>query len=292
MIYLPDYPETTWWLTQSERQLAVARGREGELTPLTLQPTTQQVMQTPKISFSLFSLLETLKEPRLWFLTIIFSLVWTVFDAASFLSPQVAITSFDILPSELRANSSAIHKLILDRENASFYTVLMSAVPFFVGGILSIPVSSHSDLTAERLLHATVPLIFSLGGFIFLMIVPPSFAGGGSARYFTGILPAVSGLLISLPSLIAYAIDSLAGDTSRCASTFLLTAFGLSWGQMIILSNDLFPISEEPAYIKGLLALSGLLVVSIIGLFIIYYHSSSENSKWGKSPGYLFLISS
>jgi hypothetical protein len=161
----------------------------------------------------------------------------------------------------------------------------MSAIPFFLGGILSIPLSTHSDSTSERVLHAAVPLIFSFVGFLFLVIVPPSFAGGGSARYFTGILPAVSGILVSLPPLIAYALESIAGDTSRCISAFVFTAFGLSFGQMVLLSDDLFSIPDEPSYVKGLLCLSGLVATSIIGLLIMRYFSRPENQMWGKPPG-------
>lgn len=288
LFLFPDYPETTWWLTPSERILAVARGREGEVTPLSPTPetTSHNSMKPPKISFRAYSMVESLKDPRLWFLSIIFYVIWTIFDAASFLSPHVTITSFDVLPSEFRSNSSAIHKLILDKEQASLHTIFMSAIPFFLGGILSIPLSTHSDSTSERVLHAAVPLIFSFVGFLFLVIVPPSFAGGGSSRYFTGILPAVSGVLIALPPLIAYSIDSIAGDTSRCISAFILSVFGLSFGQMILLSNDLFSIPDEPAYTKGLLCLSGLLAASIIGLLILRHFSRPENQIWGKPPGY------
>lgn len=285
LIFFPDYPETSWWLTPSERILAVARGRDGEVTALNLSIGTSNAMKPPMITFSGYSALESLKDIRLWSLSVIFYLVWTVFDAASFLSPLVAITSFDIRASEIRNNASAIHKLILDKEEASMSTILMSAIPFFVGAIVSIPVSTHSDSASERVLHAAVPLIFSFGGFLFLIIVPPSFAGGGSGRYFTGILPAVSGILVSLPPLIAYAIDSIAGDTSRSISAFLFTSFGLSFGQMIILSNDLFSISDEPVYTKGLLCLSGLIGASILGLFIMRHFTRLENQIWGKPPG-------
>jgi hypothetical protein len=287
LIFFPDYPETTWWLTPSERLLAVARGREGEVTPLSPAPetTSKNAMKPPNVSFRPYSIIESVKNPRLWSLSIIFYLVWTIFDASSFLSPHVTITSFDVLPSELRSNSSAIHKLILEKEKASLHSIFMSAIPFFLGGILSIPLATHSDSTSERVLHAAIPLFFSLGGLLFLVIVPPNFAGGGSARYFTGILPAVSGVLVSLPPLIAYAIESIAGDTSRSISAFIFSAFGLSFGQMILLSNDLFSIPDEPAYTKGLLCLSGLMAASITGLFAMRYVSRPENQIWGKPPG-------
>lgn len=270
----------------------MARGREGEVSPLSPAPdtTSNNAMKPPKISFRPHSIVESLKDPRLWSLSIIFYLVWTTFDAASFLSPHITITSFDIAPSELRSDSWAIHNLILYKEQASLHSIFMSAIPFFLGGILSIPLATHSDSTSERVLHAAVPLIFSLGGFLFLLIIPPSFAGGGSARYFTGILPAVSGVMISLPPLIAYAIESIAGDTSRCISAFILTVFGLSFGQMVLLSDDLFSIPDEPAYRKGLLCLFSLVAASITGLFTMRYLSRPENQIWGKPPGLVYSL--
>ena len=294
LLYLPNYPETAAFLTQADRTLAIARGRDGEAPRNVVDRKSTQTHPTlnaPSVIVDTYILKEALCDPRLWIFSISFFLVWSSLDTASFLAPQTSITSFEIKPEYQRHfNHTGMDDLVSDLKDASVHSVILSSVPYILGSVIAVPVSMHSDTVGERALHACIPLLVSACGFLFLTLVPPTYAGGGPARYFTGLLPAVGGILSGLPSLIAYAMDGTFGETHRSIFASVVPCLGLAFGSLPLLSG-MFPISQEPGYWMGNLILSCFLIAACaLILGIRWLNSAQESDVWGKPPGLRRLL--
>ncbi|GAB7340857.1 hypothetical protein MBLNU457_7218t1 [Dothideomycetes sp. NU457] len=132
LFILPDYPETTKWLTDSERDMAILRiaeeanqeDRHDAVTP----------MQGLVMAF---------KDPVLY-------IIWMMQLG---LNTAAAFTNF--FPTIVKT-------LGYDTKT----TLLLSAPPYVFAAILGICNSYHSDKTKERWLHVVWPQVFCCVGFI------------------------------------------------------------------------------------------------------------------------------
>eukprot|EP00842_Homolaphlyctis_polyrhiza_P000451 jgi/Hompol1/1406/HPOL_001474-RA len=190
-MYLPSYPETCHFLSPADRVLAASRGRDGAEDDSNLLTTgITKTTRTPIYRFHQEQMFDVIKDTRAWLLAVSYFLISLAMDCLVVLSPEVAATSFDINKQVLRNATSGDLEMIIDDEDGSLPINLLSTAPYLIGGVIAMAVAAHSDSLGERAMHAAVPLAISSGGFGFMAILPPKYAGAGPARYFMGLLPA------------------------------------------------------------------------------------------------------
>ncbi|KFY51047.1 hypothetical protein V496_08989 [Pseudogymnoascus sp. VKM F-4515 (FW-2607)] len=128
---LPDFPSTTKWLTQDERDLAAFRLREGS--------GAQDEERGPLVK----GVWMAVTDYKVWILALI---IITKTSAA-------AVTSF-------------IPTLVATFEYNKVDSLLLTAPPYVFAAICAMSISISSDRRAERCGHLVVPLTFGMVGYI------------------------------------------------------------------------------------------------------------------------------
>jgi hypothetical protein len=131
MYILPDYPNTTKWLTENERKLAILRVAE---------EASEKDSQGSR----------TVEGLKLAFMDPILYIIWMMQLG---LNTAAAFTNF--FPT-----------IVKTLGYGTTVTLLLSAPPYIFAAILSVSNSLHSDHKNERWLHVIWPQIFSSVGFI------------------------------------------------------------------------------------------------------------------------------
>lgn len=131
---LPNFPRTTSWLSEEERQLAIWRLQEDI-------GTDDWVSSESQGFWSGFS--QALKDVKVWLLMVI--LLGMVSSAS--------VTNF--FPSVVQTLGYP-----------STETLLLTAPPYVLAVITAFANAWHADRTGERLFHITLPLVLGMAAFI------------------------------------------------------------------------------------------------------------------------------
>jgi Major Facilitator Superfamily len=216
--YLPSYPETCSFLNQADRVLAVARGKDGieQATSVGLHKTTK----IPLYTFEIVQLTDALKDVQTWLLALTYLLITVASDSLIVLAPSVSTTSFDITSKDLsKMPGDQIEAVIDSFENSTIPITFLATLPYVFAVVASILLARYCQEREKRPWPAAVSLFVSAGGFAVMAFVSPAYPGGGAARYFLGLLPAVIGLFCATPLVLSYGMDRAIEDTYR-ASVF------------------------------------------------------------------------
>ncbi|PPQ73434.1 hypothetical protein CVT25_001292 [Psilocybe cyanescens] len=128
---LPDFPETTRWLTDDERALALRRLQE--------DMGSDEEMESGGLS----GLWMAITDWKVWWMALLLT-SWTVTLSFN--------TYFPTLSATMGFNRTV--------------TLLMCAPPFLFTAIVAFILSRHSDMTNERCFHCIGPLAISILGFV------------------------------------------------------------------------------------------------------------------------------
>lgn len=128
---LPDFPETTRWLTDDERALALRRLQEDMGSDEEIE------------SGGLAGLWMAITDWKVWWMALLLT-SWTVTLSFN--------TYFPTLSATMGFNRTV--------------TLLMCAPPFLFTAIVAFILSRHSDMTNERCFHCIGPLAISILGFV------------------------------------------------------------------------------------------------------------------------------
>ncbi|KAI0268351.1 major facilitator superfamily domain-containing protein [Gloeopeniophorella convolvens] len=135
---LPDFPETTRWLTDKERALAMHR-MAADFAGISDQEDTKTAGHLDGLRLAAAD--------------------WTVWWLAVALASNVLSLSFNAYFPTLTQT------LGFD----STMTLVLSAPPFLWAAIEAFAVSRHSDVVQERFWHITIPLLVGILGFVIAM---------------------------------------------------------------------------------------------------------------------------
>ncbi|CAO2652486.1 Nn.00g007690.m01.CDS01 [Neocucurbitaria sp. VM-36] len=131
---LPNFPRTTSWLTEEERQLAVYR----------LQEDIGEDDWTSAESQSFFNGLKlALMDIKTWVFTIMLLSVVSSASVTNFFPTVVKTLGYD-----------------------NIHTLLLTAPPYVLAVITTYANAWHADRTGERLLHVALPLCVGVAAFI------------------------------------------------------------------------------------------------------------------------------
>lgn len=201
---LPDFPRTTRWLTEEERQLAVWRLQED----IGVDDWTSAEEQHPLNGFKM-----ALADGKTWLLMLILTCVVS----------SASVTNF--FPSVVKTLGYGTIK-----------TLLLTAPPYLLAVITVGANAWHADRTGERYLHIVLPLCVSVAAFILaactkgtvpryiaMMLMPASFY-----MSFVIILTWISNCLPRPPVKRAAAL-ALINAVSNCTSIYASYMYATSW---------------------------------------------------------------
>lgn len=240
--YLPNYPETCYFLNQADRVLAVARGKDGVDLETSLISGLRKVTKTPVYKFEMVQLLDALKDIQTWILSLAYLFITITLDCLLILAPEVTATSF------LLDGKEKVVGLIADYEDATIPITFLASVPYLFAVVVSILLAKQCEERNKRPWPATVCLLISSGGFLFMTLVSPIYVGGGPSRFFLGLLPAVIGIMCATPLVLAYAMDRAADDTYRAAVAAIIIAPGHAFGLLVAGNPLMFQEANAPTY--------------------------------------------
>ncbi|KAJ3148673.1 hypothetical protein HDU89_004523 [Geranomyces variabilis] len=304
-VFLPNWPETTAFLTPADRVLAVARGHDGsegggaaghESDDEPPARVHLAKLKPPRVTFASGQLLEAVCDARNWLFTASFCFVSVTMDVLVTLGPQVAATSFGITSAFLAANRDDPDKIadaIEDVETGTRHARIIAAGPYFLGGLAAFITAWNSDRTGDRALHATIPLLVSSLGLAMLAFIPASAAGAGPWRYFLGLLPATSGIVAAYPCLLSYALDKAQGDTARVAVAALTFSFGQAFSPAVASPGSFLLLDASSPSVHSVgagVCAFGTAFSAFCVLLIRWLYRREETQMWGKGPGLRRLL--
>ena len=284
--YLPSFPETCKFLNSADRVLAVARGREGydkEESSLITKPTHVDT-RVPLYRFNFLQFFDIIQDSRIWLLSVAYLTIATALDFLMVATPEVSALSFGM--NKICTSNCTAENVDLSH-GISFGLQILSMSPYGIALVASYFLALKSDETGERANYAGAPLLGAVFGFFILAVVPAN----QSIAYFFGIVPAIVGLISSVPSVFSYAMDHASGDTQRATVAGIVIALGQSLGLLLAalqqLQHEGTTISSSGVYWINFF----LLLVGLGCIFAVYQlNVSEEQSIWGKAPGLRRLL--
>lgn len=132
MFILPDFPGTTWWLTESERKLAQYRLKRD----VGVEDFDDDMPMRQRF-------LKTWGDYKVWLMALIYATMTTAGGYSSFVPTVIAQFG-----------------------RSRVTTLLLTAPPYCVPAITELIVSWSSDRYRERCFHYTIPMVLGIIGFI------------------------------------------------------------------------------------------------------------------------------
>ncbi|KAI8915860.1 major facilitator superfamily domain-containing protein [Gorgonomyces haynaldii] len=285
--YLPNYPETAMFLNQADRVLAVARGKDGQEQDASLVSTgLKKVTKTPLFKFDYYQLVDAAKDVRNWAVSLTTICIMIVLDILILLAPEASATSFNMSHFTLNNATGVSLEIALDSyEDSTIPITFLASVPYIFGLVVSLIVCKYADDRLERSFPAAIALCVSAGGFLFMTIVSPKFEGGGPARFFTGLLPAVVGVMTALPLALTCALDKALDDTFRATTAAIILGPGHAIGILVAGTPSLFPTDGAPGYALACGICTLLMSIGALIMFAMRWYDQKEQDGWGRAPG-------
>ncbi|KAJ5286598.1 hypothetical protein N7478_002284 [Penicillium angulare] len=236
---LPNFPRTTPWLSEEEKQLAVWRLEEDIGEDDWVDSEQQSLLQGAKLAFV---------DPKTWILTL---LILGIVSSAS-------VTNF--FPTVVKT---------LNYGNIE--TLLLTAPPYCLAVICAFANAWHADRTGERYFHITLPLYISVAAFIIaasttgtgprylsMMLMVPSF--------YSGYVVALGWISNTLPRPAA----------KRAAAIALINAISNSSS---IYASYMYPDSDAPRFVPAMAVNCGTAFMAIVAATILRFILVRLNKK-------------
>ena len=207
---LPNFPRTTSWLSEEERQLAVWRLQEDIGTDDWVSSEEQTFWYGAK---------QALIDIKMWVLML---MLFGIVAAGS-------VTNF--FPSVVKT---------LGYNNID--TLLLTAPPYVLAVITTAINAWHADKTGERYLHVVCPLCFGIVAFILAS------ATTSTAPRYVAMMLMVPGVYTSFVIVLAWISNSIPRPPAkRAASLAFINAVSTASS---IYASYLYPTSDGPRYGK------------------------------------------
>ncbi|KAH8923810.1 MFS general substrate transporter [Atractiella rhizophila] len=231
---LPDWPETTKWLTPEERVLAVHR--------LKVQYKADEHLSHKE------SLKLAVSDWRTWAFVVCYMCIAGA-GTISYFIPTIA--------SELGYKGRQAQYMSASLPHAS------KAPPYAVAFVLSLSNNFHADWTRERIFHIAVPLIISGISYIVIAVVTHD-----KVRY-AFLCFGASGVWSALPVMLAYASECLARPASkRAVAVAIINSLG---NLSSVYGSYLWPATDKPKYEKGFGVTCAFCFLAAFMVFVIRF---------------------
>ncbi len=237
--YLTDSPEKARWLTAEEKQA------------LRVELNAEEITESNKQDHSSFS------DPTVWYLSVLYFFYMTGTLGLLYFLPQII--------QKLSVTSTATQ------------VGLISAIPYFVGGLLMNLWARRSDKKGERYLHAAAPLLIVIASYIVIiygltsipsMLVALTVAVVGLFAFYGPFWSIPAQLLSRKSSAAGIAIINSCGGLGGFAGPYLMGYLAKTTG-----NNNL-----------GFSILSVFLGVSVIMLIYLKIRKSNVSLNQGQLP--------
>ncbi|KAJ2999613.1 hypothetical protein HDV02_002382 [Globomyces sp. JEL0801] len=275
-IYLPNSPDTCWFLNTADKVLAVARGQDGydAEIPIASTNTNGNSKKTEVFTFRYIHFLDGIKDFRIWLISFTYLVVSTGLDYIALVMPDISAN----IALQCNGNCSPAETNLYHVPLVVFF---VAALPYAIGMVISYLISTHSDKTGERALHIACALVISTFGLFMLGLIDNVSFHTNIVRYIIGVLPAVIGLMSAIPSLLAYGMDRAVGDTHKVTLASVIVCLGQSFG--LTLATASF---SAQSFFGSCLSLSMFLIFGIGAVLAIrHLNHAEEQDMWGKGPG-------
>ncbi|KAH7133722.1 major facilitator superfamily domain-containing protein [Dactylonectria macrodidyma] len=242
--WLPASPHTAWFLTAEEKDAAKVR---------LLRDGSQRL----EVDFNIKECFSTWNNWKFF--------PWCVI---SFTYPVAFATCANFLPLVLRRLGYS-----------TVVTNLLTVPPNFVGFLVLLCVTFHSDRTRERTFHIIGALALSMSGLIILAAINAE-ANKGVA-YFATFLVAAGAYI---PSCLVHSWhnNNNVNENSRAATTGLLVGLGNLGG---ILSSATFRTTYAPRYAPTLIATAACNLTCIVFTFWLGTWMRGDNKRRDEAQG-------
>lgn len=221
---LPNFPATTKWLSDTERQLAMWRLKEDVGTDDWVNPEEQTLFHGFKLAFT---------DIKTWILVVLLLGIVSSAGVTNFFPTVVQTLGF-----------------------ANIETLLLTAPPYVLAVMTCGFNAWHADRTGERILHVTLPLVISVAAFILaatttsvapryvaMMLMPSTF--------YAGYVVALAWISNSLPRPPAKRAAALAGINAISNATSIYASY-------------MYQSSMAPQYTIAMGVNAGTAVLSIL----------------------------
>jgi len=247
-VLIPDAPGSARFLSSHERKIATLRLQNSKINrPMSLNGT-----------LNWRAVGETLVDPK------------SYITALMFFSCNVAFSSMPVfLPTIIR-----------DMGYSSLASQALSAPPYLVAFVVVLITASLSDrdrvrspyLIIHALLSAVAYLAIGATGHFHSYIPPTTHT---LIRYVC-IYPAVSGFFSAITLIITWTMDNRPSHEGKGTSIAILNTIG-QFGPLI--GTRLYPTSDGPWYVRGMLACSCFMVFVAVLAFMLRIFLQRENRR-------------
>lgn len=236
---LPNFPRTTSWLSEQERQLAIWRLEEDIGEDDWVSSEQQSFWHGMKLAFA---------DIKTWILMV---MIFCIVSSAS-------VTNF--FPSVVKT---------LGYGNTE--SLLLTAPPYVLCVITAFANAWHADRTGERFWHISLPLVVGAASFI-LAVATTSLA----PRY-VAIMLMVPGIYSGYVVALAWISNSIPRPPAKRAAA-LATINALS-NCSSIYGSFLYPDTAAPRYMGAMIANTVTMVIAILAALVLRLVLANLNRK-------------
>jgi len=229
LFILPNFPRTTSWLTEEERELAIWRLQEdvGE------DDWTGSRDQSALHGFKL-----AMKDVKTWILMIMLTGIVSAGSVTNFFPSVVQTLNY-----------------------GNIETLLLTTPPYVLAVITTMVNAWHADKTGERLWHIVLPLCVGVVAFVLAA------ATTATAPRYIAMMLMVSGVYTGYVVCLAWISNSIPRPPAKRAAA--LAAINAVSNCSSIYASYLYPESSAPRYIMAFAVNSATIVLSIIMAFTL-----------------------
>ncbi|RUS17451.1 major facilitator superfamily domain-containing protein [Endogone sp. FLAS-F59071] len=263
--YLPDFPETAFWLTDSERSLLNRR-------------LAQDAGVAKETSFSWKQFFDAFRDWKVYLHMAIYICVATPLYSLSLFLPTII--------NNLGFTSLTAQLMTAPPYAGGFYIIFFLHLKHFlfltfsqthahthqtVGCFFTIALAITGDYFRERGLHMAVPAFVAMIGYILLIVLP---ASNPKALYGATIIT-VTGVFSNVPAMLCWFTNNIGGHTKRGVATAAIISFGNIGGAIggqIYRANDV-------GFVHGHTICACLFAVSIVFILLMKFLLIRENKR-------------
>ncbi|KAI7848882.1 major facilitator superfamily domain-containing protein [Circinella umbellata] len=252
---LPDYPETTPFLTEKERKMFM------NMMAIDHGPTSEA-----DSNFSWSQFFAVFKDWKTYAFSIIALCdIVCIYSISMFLPTIIHGMGFTALSAQG-----------------------MSSFPYLVACIFTILGGISADKRKERGFHVMIPMLVATLGYILLIALKDQ---GVPGLYFATIL-VTTGMYAAYASFASWFTNNIAGRTKRSVAVALITSIGNVGG---CIAGQLYRTSDAPHYVHGHAAALGFMVLGIIftlALKFLFIHINKKRDNMTHEERYVIISKS
>ena len=157
----------------------------------------------------------------------------------------------------------------------------LSAPPYLVAFFIVLLTAFFSDRSRNRSNYIIFHAVMASSGYL-LIAIAGALRANPWWRYI-GVYPAASGFFSAITLILAWTINNQNSDSKRGTGVAMLNLIG-QFGPL--LGTRLYPDSDRPYYVKGMMTCSGFMLLVAILAFVLRKILTVENEKHGVRVGF------